>query len=363
MVHKLKIGIIGGAGYTAGELLRLLIHHPTVEIAFVHSSSNAGKRITDIHEGLIGESDLTFADDAVIAGLTRNPLQEVDALFLCSAHGDSRKFLEGNGGLRVPESSSGQARLRRPAMTGTANGASVIPAQAGIPSKLKIIDLSMDYRHQATADGFVYGLPELNKAKIQQAQYIANPGCFATAIQLALLPLADKKLLTNEVHVHAITGSTGAGVKPGETTHFSWRDNNISTYKVFEHQHLKEVCESLQCPESQINFIPVRGDFPRGIFATAYTETNLSLEEAVKLYQDFYRDAAFTFISDKAIDLKQAVNTNKCILHLEKHGTKLLITSVIDNLLKGASGQAVQNFNLLFGLDEKAGLGLKPSAF
>ena len=322
---KIKVGIIGGAGYTAGELLRLLIHHPNVEIAFVHSSSNAGNPIIDIHEGLIGETNLSFTN--LIP--SSEGWKTVDALFLCSAHGDSRKFLDENN----------------------------------IPSSVKIIDLSTDYRHRATADGFIYGLPEINKPAIQQADRIANPGCFATAIQLALLPLAKNNLLKNDVHVHAITGSTGAGVKPSATSHFSWRDNNISVYKVFEHQHLKEVCETLDCDMSRVNFIPVRGNFSRGIFATAYTECDLTIAEAVALYNDFYKEAAFTFVSDKNIDLKQVVNTNKCVLHLEKHGNKLFIISIIDNLLKGASGQAVQNFNLMFGLDEKAGLGLKASGF
>jgi len=337
----IKAGIIGGAGYTAGELLRLLVHHPQVEIVFVHSTSNAGKQITDVHAGLIGETDLRFTPQSTpkLANAERcfpkgdfTPPSGgwgVDVLFLCSAHGDSRKFMKENT----------------------------------IPASVKIIDLSTDYRHRATADGFVYGLPELNREAIRKAARIANPGCFATAIQLALLPLADKKLLKNEIHVNAITGSTGAGVKPTATTHFSWRDNNISVYKVFEHQHLQEICESLDCSLSQINFIPVRGNFSRGIFASAYTESDLTLEEASQVYQDFYSDAAFTFISDTNIDMKQAVNTNKCILHLEKHGNKLLILSVIDNLLKGASGQAVQNMNLMFGLDEKSGLALKPSAF
>jgi N-acetyl-gamma-glutamyl-phosphate reductase len=329
----IKVGIIGGAGYTAGELIRLLIHHPQVEIGFIHSSSHGGSKITDIHEGLFGETDLTFSSE-----LPLNPLKGtippsvgwgVDALFLCSAHGESRKFIDANT----------------------------------IPESLKIIDLSMDYRHKESAQGFVYGLPELNKKAIQQAQRIANPGCFATAIQLALLPLADKKWLKNEVHIHAITGSTGAGVKPTETSHFSWRDNNVSVYKAFEHQHLKEIAESLNQDKSNLNFIPVRGNFPRGIFATAYTECDLSVEEAIGLYNDYYKEAAFTFVTDKNPDLKQVVNTNKCLLHLEKHGTKLVIISVIDNLLKGASGQAVQNFNLLFGLDEKTGLNLKASAF
>ena len=322
---KIKTGIIGGAGYTAGELIRLLIHHPEVEIAFVHSSSNAGNQLTDVHEGLIGETDLSFSADYDLNG--------IDALFLCSAHGDSKKFMDANS----------------------------------IPEELKIIDLSTDFRHKDSAEGFVYGLPELNKEQIIAAERIANPGCFATAIQLALLPLAKNGLLKDEVHVNAITGSTGAGVKPGSTSHFSWRDNNISVYKAFDHQHLKEIRESVQQLQSgydeMINFIPVRGNFPRGIFASIYTESDLTQEEAVALYNDFYKDAAFTFVSDKNIDMKQVVNTNKCILHLEKHGNKLFIISIIDNLLKGASGQALQNFNLMFGLDEKSGLRLKPSGF
>jgi N-acetyl-gamma-glutamyl-phosphate reductase len=318
---KIKAGIIGGAGYTAGELIRLLIHHPRVDTAFVQSTSHAGSRIAEVHEGLIGESDLLFS--------AQPDLGAIDVLFLCSAHGDSRKFMEENQ----------------------------------VPARVKIIDLSMDFRHQATADDFVYGLPELNRSAIRKANRLANPGCFATTIQVALLPLADKKALKNEIHVTAITGSTGAGVKPSATGHFSWRNNNISAYKVFEHQHLKEICESLHCEASQINFIPIRGDFSRGIFASIYTESNWTLEEAVQIYSNFYRDAAFTFLSDKNIDLKQVVNTNKCVLHLEKHGNKLLILSIIDNLLKGASGQAVQNMNLMFGWDEKTGLLLKASGF
>jgi N-acetyl-gamma-glutamyl-phosphate reductase len=257
----------------------------------------------------------------------------IDALFLCSAHGDSRKILETHS----------------------------------LPESLKIIDLSTDFRHKDTADGFVYGLPELNKFSIKNASRIANPGCFATAVQLALLPLAANNLLKDEIHVNAITGSTGAGVKPTATTHFSWRADNISVYKPFEHQHLQEIKESLLQlqPEwsSPLNFIPVRGNFTRGIFASAYTTCVLPEEEIKKLYSDFYRDAAFTFVTYKNPDLKQVTNTNKCILFPEKHGNKLLIISVIDNLLKGASGQAVQNFNLMFGLDEKAGLQLKASGF
>jgi len=322
---KIKAGIIGGAGYTAGELIRLLVNHPDVEISFIHSTSNAGNRITDVHEGLIGETDLVFSDLL--------PLDAVDALFLCSAHGDSRTFTE-----------------KHP-----------------LPESLKIIDLSTDFRHKNTADGFVYGLPELNKSAIRTASRIANPGCFATAIQLALLPLASAGLLKDEIHVNAITGSTGAGVKPGATTHFSWRDGNISIYKPFEHQHLKEITESLLQLQpgwsSPIYFLPVRGNFTRGLFVSAYTACDLPSEEVKKLYSDFYRDAAFTFVADRNPDLKQATNTNKCILYPEKYGNRLLIISVIDNLLKGASGQAVQNFNLMFGLDEKTGLALKATGF
>jgi len=322
---KIKIGIISGAGYTAGELIRLLINHPNVEIRFVHSTSNAGSRITDVHEGLIGETDLVFSDTLSFTG--------IDALFLCSAHGDSRKFLE----------------------------------TQSLPESLKIIDLSTDFRHKATADGFVYGLPELNKSSIRTASRIANPGCFATAVESALLPLAANHLLKDEIHVNAITGSTGAGVKPGATSHFSWRADNISVYKPFEHQHLQEITESLLQLQpgwvSPLHFIPVRGNFTRGIFASVYTGCDLPQEEVKKLYSDFYREAAFTFVTDKNPDLKQATNTNKCILYPEKHGNRLLIISVIDNLLKGASGQAVQNFNLMFGLDETAGLRLKANGF
>jgi len=325
-MKRIKVGIIGGAGYTAGELLRLLINHPDVEISFVHSTSNAGNKITDVHGGLIGETDLTFTSE-IPEGWG------IDALFLCSAHGDSRKFME----------------------------------TYSIPPQMKIIDLSTDYRHKETAGDFVYGLPELNKAQIRKAVHVANPGCFATAIQLALLPLAASKKIVGEMHVHAITGSTGAGVKPGATTHFSWRDNNLSVYKPFEHQHLQEICESLHQlqPElsESLNFIPVRGNFSRGIFASVYTDCDLSTEEARDLYKEFYKDSAFTFVGDRNPDLKQVVNTNKCVLFVEKFGNKLLIISVLDNLLKGASGQAVQNFNLMFGLDEKAGLRLKASGF
>lgn len=319
----IKIGIIGGAGYTAGELLRLLVHHPQADIVFVNSTSNAGNKLYAVHSGLIGETELEFTNEL--------PLDAIDALFICSAHGDSRKFLDANT----------------------------------IPSKVKIIDLSTDFRDES--NGFVYGLPELNKQRILQANKIANPGCFATVIELALLPLAANGLLANEVHINAITGSTGAGVKPSSTSHFSWRNNNISVYKAFEHQHLKEVTQSITQLQPSfgkaINFIPVRGNFARGIFASVYTDCSLSLEEAKALYKNYYKDAAFTFVTDTNPDLKEVVNTNKCIVYLEKHGDKLLILSCGDNLLKGASGQAVQNMNLLFGLDEKMGLNLKNIAF
>jgi N-acetyl-gamma-glutamyl-phosphate reductase len=319
----MKVGIIGGAGYTAGELLRLLINHPNVEISFVHSSSNAGNRITDVHQGLLGETDLVFSDSF--------DLSAIDLLFLCSAHGDSSKFLEAN------------------------------PAPAG----LKIIDLAQDFRDES--NGFVYGLPEMNRDRIAAATRIANPGCFATALQLSILPLAAAGKLVDEIHITAATGSTGAGVKPGATTHFSWRSDNLSVYKTFEHQHLKEVARMIAANQpgfdKAVNFVPMRGDFARGIFASVYTKCDLTIEEAYKLYSDYYKDAAFTFVVDKLPDLKQVVNTNKALIGLQRHGDKLLIVTVIDNLLKGASGQAVQNMNIVNGWDEHTGLRLKPSAF
>ena len=318
-----KVGIIGGAGYTAGELIRLLINHPQVEIAFIHSTSNAGNLVCDVHGGLIGETDLRFSAEY--------DLTAVDALFLCSAHGQSRKFWEEN------------------------------PA----PVTLKIIDLAQDFRDESC--GYVYGLPEINRSRIAATSRLANPGCFATAIQLALLPRAAKGLLVGEVHITAITGSTGAGVKPGATTHFSWRSDNMSVYKAFEHQHLIEIGRTLKTLQPSfdkaVNFVPMRGDFARGIFASVYTESALTEEEAVALYNDFYKDAAFTFVAQKDVDLKQVVNTNKALVHVAKYGNKLHIVSTIDNLLKGASGQAVQNMNIMFGFDEKTGLNLKPSAF
>ena len=321
----IKAGIIGGAGYTAGELIRILLNHPQVELVFVNSTSNAGNKLTDVHGGLLGETDMSFTDQL--------PYDKIDVLFFCTAHGDTKKFLDANN----------------------------------IPDHLKIIDLSTDYRHKAEGNNFVYGLPELNKEEIKRSSYVANPGCFATAIQLGLLPLAKANKLNSDIHVNAITGSTGAGVKPSATSHFSWRENNISVYKAFEHQHLTEIKQSLnQLQENfngDINFIPVRGNFTRGIFVSTYLNYDGTIEDAQKLYKDYYKDSPFTIISDKNIDLKQVVNTNKCVLHLEKHGNKLLILSCIDNLVKGASGQAVHNMNLIFGLEETVGLNLKASAF
>ncbi|WP_166332377.1 N-acetyl-gamma-glutamyl-phosphate reductase [Sphingobacterium chungjuense] len=337
---KIKAGIVGSAGYTGGELLRVLIYHPEVEIVFANSGSNAGKKVYAVHNDLLGDTELEFSTDFHA---------NIDVLFLCLGHGDARKFLDENP----------------------------------VDPKVKIIDLSQDYRlrdHQAYTNGqFVYGLPELNRELIKQAQFIANPGCFATNIQLALLPLAKAGLLPNQIHVNATTGSTGAGQKPSATTHFSWRNNNLSAYKSFEHQHLQEISESLDQLQSgylptgdeslltraqqRINFIPQRGDFARGIFSAIYVDADISAANAYALYEEYYQSHPFTFVSEQNIDLKQVVNTNKSIMHLEKHGDKLLILNATDNLLKGASGQAVQNMNLMFGLDERAGLNLKPAGF
>lgn len=321
----IKIGIIGGAGYTAGELIRLLIYHPEAEIVFINSQSNAGRKITDVHGGLLGETDLKFTDQL--------PLDTIDVLFFCMGHGDTRRFLESHT----------------------------------LPEGLKVIDLSMDYRLKDESHDFVYGLPELNRRATCSAQHVANPGCFATAIQLALLPLAKHLMLNDDVMVTAITGSTGAGVKPQATSHFSWRDNNLSVYKAFQHQHIPEIKQSLkqlqQSFDHEIDFIPVRGDFPRGIFAMVTVKSKLEIEELYRIYTEYYEDDSFTHVVRENIDLKQVVNTNKCLLHLEKNGDKLLIISCIDNLLKGASGTAVHNMNLMFNLEEKVGLQLKPSAF
>jgi N-acetyl-gamma-glutamyl-phosphate reductase len=322
---KIKAGIIGGAGYTGGETIRLLINHPEVELAFVHSRSNAGNPLHSAHPDLIGETGLTFTDTLK---------QDVDVLFLCLGHGESKKFLEENK----------------------------------INASVKVIDLSHDFRLGDSLPGreFVYGLPELNRDKIKTANNIANPGCFATAIELGLLPLAKAGLLT-EVFTTGITGSTGAGQKLQDTTHFTWRANNVSAYKTLTHQHLKEINRSLKQLQSgfsgALNFVPWRGDFTRGIFVSSIVSTTKSLEEIKKLFKEFYAGQAFTFVSDETVDLKQVVNTNKCVIGLEKEGDKLVVHSVIDNLLKGASGHAVQNMNLMFGLEETTGLKLKSIVF
>jgi len=324
----IKVGIIGGAGYTAGELIRLVINHSKVELDFVYSTSNAGNYIYEVHQDLLGSLELKFTD-------TIN--STVDVLFLCLGHGNSKKFLEENK----------------------------------FSSTTKIIDLSNDFRLKEDAifeeKEFVYGLPELQKNEIKKANYIANPGCFATAIQLALLPLAKENLLNSSVHINATTGSTGAGVSPSATTHFSWRAQNFSIYKAFTHQHLGEINESLASLQKEFSsalfFIPNRGNFSRGIFASIYLDFDKSIEDAFQLFEDFYKDAPFTHISKIPVHLKQVINSNNCFIHLEKHNNTLLITSVLDNLLKGASGQAIQNMNLLFGLNETEGLQLKASSF
>lgn len=327
-MNKLEIGVIGGAGYTAGELIRLLIHHANVNINFVYSTSNAGNKISSIHQDLVGALDLDFSSKIN---------SDIDVLFLCLGHGNSKKFLENHT----------------------------------FSQHTKIIDLGNDFRLKPNAvfqnKTFVYGLPELQKEAIKNANYIANPGCFATAIQLALLPLANSNLIKSDVHINAVTGATGAGTSLSATTHFTWRDNNFSYYKPFTHQHLGEINQSVNSLQKQFNaeliFMPNRGDFSRGIFATAYTEFNGTIEDAKHLYKAFYKDAKFTFVSDEDLHLKQVVNTNKCLIHLHKYKDKLLITSVIDNLLKGASGQAVQNMNLMFGFEETEGVQLKANYF
>ncbi len=325
---SIKIGIVGGAGYTAGELLRLLLHHPNTQITWIHSNSHANEAVYSVHQDLLGETDLHFSNTVDF---------NIDALFLCSGHGKSKEFLE----------------LHQTAIEEQKN--------------LKIIDLSSDFRHKRAGNDFIYGLPELQKEQILQQSKVANPGCFATAIQLALLPLAKEQLLKNSVHIQAITGSTGAGQQPTATGHFSWRNNNVSVYKAFQHQHIAEIKQSLQQLQSdfdqELYFIPVRGNFSRGIMATVYTELEGTLEEAKTLFEEYYADHPFVWVSENNPHLKQVVNTNKCILYLEKHDNILLVISMIDNLLKGASGQAVQNMNLLFGLEERTGLGLKGVGF
>lgn len=325
MNDLIKVGIVGAAGYTAGELIRLLLNHPAAEIVFAHSESNAGNAVTDVHAGLYGETDLHFTDQL--------PFEEVDVVFFCFGHGKSTQFL----------------------------------AEHYIPADVRIIDLAQDFRLANDEHDYVYGLPELNALQLQGAQHIANPGCFATCIQLALLPLASAGMLDGDVMVNAITGSTGAGVKPSATTHFSWRSGNMSIYKAFEHQHVPEILQSLHklqpSFDGAIDFIPYRGDFPRGIFCTAVVRAEVDAHQVVGLYKEFYADAVFTHYVDRPIDMKQVVGTNKCLVHVDVHGDKILVTSCIDNLLKGASGQAVQNMNLMFGLEENCGLQLKSLAF
>ena len=321
-----RIGILGAAGYTGGELIRLLLNHPEAEIVFANSESNAGNKVWSVHEGLMGETDMEFTDQL--------PLDDVDVIFLCFGHGKSEAFL----------------------------------AQHAVPSHVKIIDLAQDFRIRGNHD-FVYGLPEIHRDDIIRANHLANPGCFATAIQLGLLPLAKAGLLTHDVSINAITGSTGAGQKPGPTTQFSWRTDNLSIYKVFTHQHLHEIRQSITELQpsftASLDFIPYRGNFPRGIFCTEVVKLDAAAADIdiPQLYRDFYRDAAFTHYVDTPLDLKQVTGTNKCLIHIDRFDHKLVITSIIDNLLKGAVGQAVQNMNLMFGIDETAGLRLKATAF
>lgn len=320
----IRAGIVGGAGYTAGELLRLLVWHPEVEITFVQSNSQAGLALSEVHSDLLGEIDQHFVQEAS---------SDVDVLFICAGHGRAKLFLENNA----------------------------------IANHIKIIDLSRDFRLQESANGFLYGLPELNRAQTSIQRKIANPGCFATAIQLALLPLAAEQMLQSELHVHAITGSTGAGQNPSATSHFSWRNNNVSIYKPFTHQHLDEIYQSLHQLQpgfdKAINFIPVRGNFTRGIFASIYMKLDMEIEDLHTLFSTYYETHPFVHIASQSPDLKQVINTNKCYLSLQKHQDKVLIVSIIDNLIKGASGQAIQNMNLMFGLHETTGLQLKGSAF
>lgn len=326
-INKLQVGVVGGAGYTGGELLRLLVDHPHVTIDFVYSTTRAGKAVSDTHTDLIGILDIPFSAEL-------NP--EIDVLFLCLGHGNSASFLH----------------------------------EHVVNDNTKIIDLSNDFRLKDDRNfmgrSYVYGLTEVNRAQIKSAQAIANPGCFATAIQLALLPLAAAKKLTQEVHINAITGSTGAGAVPSATSHFSWRNNNISYYKPFVHQHLGEIGETVvqeQGSEAKVHFLPIRGNFTRGIFATAYTAFDESLDDAYAIYEDYYKDCPFTYVSRSPLALKQVVNTNRCMIHLHIHEGQLLITSIIDNLLKGASGQAIENMNLMFGIEQSTGLHLKSTSF
>lgn len=325
MKRKIKVGIIGGAGYTGGETIRLLLNHPNAEIAFVQSRSNAGNNVSSVHADLVGETGLKFTDTIQ---------QDGDVIFLCLGHGESKRFLSENK----------------------------------VNDNVAIIDLSQDFRLGDSVNGrvFFYGLPEVNRDLINQAKSIANPGCFATAIQLGLLPLAKYGLL-KDVYTTGITGSTGAGQKLQDTTHFTWRANNVSAYKTLTHQHLNEINRTLKKVDTgfngSINFVPWRGDFTRGIFVSSTVTTDKSIDELTDMFRNFYSGHPFTIVSDGVIDLKQVVNTNKCVIGLEKEGDKLVVHSAIDNLLKGASGQAVQNMNLMFGFEETAGLKLKSTAF
>lgn len=337
----IKVGILGAAGYTGGELIRLLLNHPEAQIVFANSESNAGNKVYAVHEGLIGDTELEFTSEM--------PWDEVDVVFFCFGHGKSEAFLK----------------------------------EHSIPANVKIIDLAQDFRIKGNHD-YVYGLPEIHREEIAKCQHLANPGCFATCIQEGLLPLAKAGMIINDISVNAITGSTGAGQKPGATTHFSWRNNNFSVYKLFNHQHLHEICQTLnelrpanaphvvdtleegyEAEGVTVDFIPYRGDFARGIFCTEVITMNEKADKdaVVAMYKEFYKDAAFTHYSDSALDLKQVVNTNKALVHVEVFGRKIVVTSMIDNLLKGAVGQAVQNMNIMFGIDERAGLNLKASAF
>lgn len=324
MDKKIRIGILGAAGYTGGELIRVLLNHPQAEIVFANSESNAGNPVAEVHEGLYGETDLRFTPDL--------PWNLVDVVFFCFGHGKSRAFLQ----------------------------------EHAIPPHVRIIDLAQDFRLAGDHD-YVYGLPETHRAQTLGCMHVANPGCFATCIQLALLPALKANLISGDIHVNGITGSTGAGQKPGATTHYSWRNDNISVYKTFTHQHLLEINQTVQelrpGYDGRVLFIPQRGCFARGIYVTAYARCTASLEEVRRAYEDYYRDAPFTHVVAKSPDMKQVVNTNKAVVYVERHDDQLLMICCIDNLLKGAVGQAVQNMNLMFGLDERAGLGLKASAF
>lgn len=328
MTHKINVSIVGGAGYTAGELLRILIHHPNVNISSVYSTSNAGNPVSQVHDDLYGETDIVFSDKID---------ENADVVFLCLGHGKSAEFLSNNK----------------------------------YAEHTVVIDLSNDFRLDANQKfeerNFVYGLPEYNRSAILDAKNIANPGCFATAIQLALLPLAASKKIHADIHINAVTGSTGAGQSLSASTHFSWRNNNVSFYKEFTHQHEGEIYQTLNLLQPgfdhKVYFLPMRGDFARGILAGVYLKSDLSEEEAIQLYKEYYKDEPYTFVSDAPIALKQVVNTNKCLLHIQKQDDVLLITSIIDNLTKGASGQAVQNMNIIFGWEENLGLNLKTVAF